>query len=108
MTDKSRQKARQGKESFVLGITGLLLHLLAYISANGFFWFESVALIVGIVGLILGITSRRKLKENNRFALVGMILSILTLIGFALSAVYFFIMLSRIGNAISAITANPW
>ena len=109
MNDMLQQKySKQGKESFVLGITGLLLHLLAFFIVNCFFWCESVALIVGITGLILGIISRKKLKENNKLGLAGVILSILTLIGFALAIVYFTVALARVSDAISAIAGNPW
>lgn len=109
MNDMLQQKySRQGKESFVLGITGLLLHLLAFFIVNCFFWCESVALIAGIAGLILGIISRKKLTKNNRLGLVGVILSILTLIGFALAIVYLTAALSRVSDVISAIAGNPW
>ena len=109
MNDMLQQKySKQGKESFVLGITGLLLHLLALIFTNRLLWFELVALITGISGLILGIISRKKLKENNKLGLAGVILSILTLIGFALAIVYFTVALARVSDAISAIAGNPW
>lgn len=109
MNDMLHQNySRQGKESFVLGITGLLLHLPVFLTINCFLWCESVALIAGIAGLILGINSRKKLKENNRLGLAGAILSSLTLIGFALAILYLTFAFSRVSNAISAIAGNPW
>ncbi|MBQ9680684.1 MAG: hypothetical protein IJV48_08405 [Ruminococcus sp.] len=109
MNDMLHQKySKQGKESFVLGITGLLLHLLALIFTNRLLWFELVALIAGISGLILGIISRKRLKENNRLGLAGVILSIITLILFLLAILLISIALYRISDVFSVIASNPW
>lgn len=109
MNDTLRQKySKYGKEAFVLGITGILVHLPAFLMIEYYVWFELVAVIAGIAGLVLGIISRKNLKENNGLASAGLILSILAIVGCVLSTVYLFAMISEIGNAISAYASQPW
>ena len=109
MNDTLRQKySKYGKEAFVLGIIGMLVHLPAFIAIEYFLWFELIAVIAGIAGLVLGIISRKNLKENNGLASAGLILSTLALVGCVLSTVYLFVMISEIGSAISAYASQPW
>ena len=109
MNDTLRQKySKYGIEAFVLGIIGVIIHLPAFLSIEYFLWFELVAVTAGIAGLVLGIISRKNLKQNNSIASAGLILSILAIVGCVLSTVYLFAMISEIGNAISAYASQPW
>lgn len=99
---------RRGRDSLILGLSGSVMHLLAFLTADHFFIFEFFALFFGVSGLVLGIISRKKVKENNRLGLAGLILSILILAGCVLATVYFAVVLSRISDAISAVAGNPW
>lgn len=103
-----KRAIEQGKISFILGLFGLLLHIPALFFLESFLLIEIVALGCGIAALVLGIISRRKQKENNGFALAGLILSILAILGCVLTNLYLFAMLSEIGDVISSYAANPW
>lgn len=103
-----KRAVEQGKISFILGLFGLLLHIPALFFLEGFLLIEIIALGCGIAALVLGILSRRKQKENNGFALAGLILSILAILGCVLTTVYLFAMLSEIGDVISSYASNPW
>ena len=98
----------QGKISFILGLFGLLLHIPALIFLEGFLLIEIVSLGCGVAALVLGIISRKKQKENNGFALAGLILSLLAMLGCVLTNLYLFAMLSKIGDVISSYASNPW
>lgn len=103
-----KRAVEQGKISFILGLFGLLLHIPALFFLEGFLLIEIIALGCGIAALVLGILSCRKQKENNGFALAGLILSILAILGCVLTTVYLFAMLSEIGDVISSYASNPW
>lgn len=103
-----KRAVEQGKISFILGLFGLLLHIPALFFLEGFLLIEIIALGCGIAALVLGILSRRKQKESNGFALAGMILSILAILGCVLTTMYLFAMISEIGDVISSYASNPW
>ena len=75
---------------------------------EGFLLIEIVSLGCGVAALVLGIISRKKQKENNGFALAGLILSLLAMLGCVLTNLYLFAMLSKIGDVISSYASNPW
>ena len=103
-----KRAVEQGKISFILSLFGLLLHIPALFFLEGFLLIEIIALGCGIAALVLGILSRRKQKENNGFALAGLILSILAMLGCVLTNLYLFAMISKIGDVISSYASNPW
>ena len=102
-----KRAVEQGKISFILGLFGLLLHIPALFYLEGFLLIEIVSLGCGVAALVLGIISRKKQKENNGFALAGLILSILAMLGCVLTNLYLFAMISKIGDVISSYASNP-
>ena len=83
--DKNEKTAKAlGIVSFVLSILGLVcFFIIVFVQISGL-WFSFGCAAFSVTALVLGAVSRKKQKNHNFFALIGFIISIVTIALFIL------------------------
>ena len=78
--DKNEKTAKVlGIVSFVLSILGLVcFFIIVFVQISGL-WFSFGCAAFSVTALVLGAVSRKKQKNHNAFALIGFIVSIVTI-----------------------------